>query len=209
MVDHIQLAQLCSDAYTANPNISDENHVARCTLQQIDGFTVAAFPGTVPANIHDDLADMDCETINIPRLGHVHKGFWTAMQGIADQLDAVLGDRPLILTGHSLGGAIALCYAAHRIAVALKPVWGVVTFGAPYVSKGQSFGCTLRGIPVYLYRNGTDPVPELPIHIPGIEDWQQPDMVTQLGDGNGFPSIGHHMIDAYQAALKLAKRGQL
>ena len=208
MVDHIQLAQLCADAYTVPPAISDEHQVARCTIQRLDDFNVVAFPGTVPINVHDDLADMDMATVNIPRLGHVHEGFWNATQGIAAQLDERLGDRPLILTGHSLGGAVALCYAGHRI-ISMKPVWGIVTFGAPHVSLGQSFGCTLKGIPVYLYRHNNDPVPELPLRIPGVADWQQPDKVTQLADGGGIPSIADHMILAYVAALKLAKRGQL
>lgn len=209
MVDHIQLAQLCTDAYTVPPAISDEHQVARCTIQRLDDFNVVAFPGTDLENIYDILCDIKAvHTVTVPRIGNVSTSFWTAMKGIADPLDAALGDRPLILTGHSLGGAIALCYAAHRI-INMKPVWGIVTFGAPHVSIGQSFGYTLKGIPIYLYRNGNDPITEVPFHIPVVEDWQHPGVVTQLGDGGGAPSIGNHMIDSYCAALKLAKRGQL
>lgn len=201
MLNPLILARLCAEAYDASPVISDKNRVARCTVQIVDGIKVLAFPGTEPTNLHDDLADIDVLTETVPRLGQVHQGFWNAMRGIAEDCNHAMGDDPVILTGHSLGGAIALALAAYR-SISMLPTLGVVTFGAPRISVGKQLGQTLAGMKLTLYRHASDPIPHLPLDFPLLEEWEQPAPLVQLGDDCGLPSIEAHLIQAYIAALE-------
>lgn len=200
MPNSLELARLCAEAYAAVPSITDDDGVARCIIRKVDGYTVLAFAGTNPRNIHDDLCDLDIRTSDIPRIGPVHHGFWFGMIGIAEQCNQAIGNGPAILTGHSLGGAIAIDLALYRTINSL-PTWGVVTFGAPHISMGFKAKATLASIPVAMYRHANDPIPEVPLCIPGLYEWQHPAMVTQLGDGDGIPAIHNHDIDQYIAAL--------
>ena len=201
MLDPVILARLCADAYDFPPAITDKNRVARCIVQIVDGIKVLAFPGTEPANLHDDLADMDILTEHVPRLGQVHHGFWNAMRGIAEDCNHAMGDDPVILTGHSLGGAIALALAAYR-SLNMLPTLGVVTFGAPRVSVGKQLGQMLTGMRLHLYRHASDPIPHLPLDFPLMEEWQHPAPLVQLGEDSGLPSIKAHLIESYISALK-------
>jgi hypothetical protein len=66
--------------------------------------------------------------------GHVHHGFLNGYIEISDQIDAVVQKKQdrqaLWLTGHSLGGALAMLAAAHLDRV---PMQGICTYGCPRV----------------------------------------------------------------------------
>jgi hypothetical protein len=72
-------------------------------------------------------------------------------------------ERPLWVTGHSLGGAIALLsgWLFHRKFV---PVHQIYTFGAPMIGNAEASKAFDREFPdkVFRYVNCTDPVPKLP-----------------------------------------------
>jgi hypothetical protein len=98
-----------------------------------------------------------------------HQGF---IKALGDIWDAVLtavqaqkqqADRPLWLTGHSLGGALALL-AAWRFKRKFVPVHQVYTFGAPMVGNQEAAAAIDREFAgkVFRYVNGPDPVPRLP-----------------------------------------------
>ena len=79
--------------------------------------------------------------INVPGrtrdYGVVHRGFLGAFQAIESRLRSVLAGmsgKKLILTGHSLGGAIATVMAAEW--QNFMPAYWVVTFGQPAVGSG-------------------------------------------------------------------------
>jgi hypothetical protein len=98
-----------------------------------------------------------------------HRGF---MQGLADIWDplstAVEGEmqkqeRPLWLTGHSLGGALALL-AAWRFVQKFIPVHRIYTFGAPMVGNAaavQAFDKEFQN-KVFRFVHEPDLVPHLP-----------------------------------------------
>jgi hypothetical protein len=98
-----------------------------------------------------------------------HRGFMTALADIWDPLfadtEAELKkkERPLWLTGHSLGGALALL-AAWRFLRKTVDVYRVYTYGAPMVGNAaavKAFDKELEG-KVYRFVHGPDLVPKLP-----------------------------------------------
>lgn len=86
-----------------------------------------------------------------------HNSLWKRFK---DQLEALLNPSlPLIITGHSLGGAVAQLMALEL--AALQPV--VYTFGSPRVGNlafVQHYNRTVKKS--YRIVNGFDPVPALP-----------------------------------------------
>jgi triacylglycerol lipase len=113
------------------------------------------------------------------RLGHdlaaagvgarFHKGFVDAIAEIWPPLVAAIEaavkerDRPVWLTGHSLGGALALL-AAWLLQRRFIVVEEVCTFGAPMIGNTvarDAFNREFAGR-IHRYVNGRDPVPKLP-----------------------------------------------
>lgn len=89
-----------------------------------------------------------------------HKGFaWCAESILPDVLAAIARDpaKPVILTGHSLGGAIATL-----LAVAMRPqAVKLITFGQPRVSTSRELKLALYGEYIRVV-NGSDVVPRSP-----------------------------------------------
>jgi putative lipase involved disintegration of autophagic bodies len=94
------------------------------------------------------------------------------MKALADIWDPVMetvqaerkkNDRPIWITGHSLGGALALL-AAWRCKRKFVPVHQIYTFGAPMVGNVETAEAIDRELPdrIFRYVNDHDPVPKLP-----------------------------------------------
>ncbi len=118
----------------------------------------------------DIRTDAQCPLVNWP-LGSNSK----AHQGFCTQADAILADlqqqqpqagleRPLWITGHSLGGALAILLALKLSQKPGSKLAGVVTFGQPKVGDVQlSQAITAQLLPFYRrYVNQRDIVPKLP-----------------------------------------------
>lgn len=98
-----------------------------------------------------------------------HRGFMQSLAEVWDPLVAAVqaaqdaSERPLWVTGHSLGGALALL-AAWRFQRRFIPVHEVVTFGAPMVGNAPAataFEQDFAGR-IFRYVDIEDPVPLLP-----------------------------------------------
>jgi triacylglycerol lipase len=98
-----------------------------------------------------------------------HRGFMEALAEIWEPLLKAVteatesGDRPLWVTGHSLGGALALM-AAWRLQRNFVAIHEVVTFGSPMVGNdaaARAFEKEFAG-KIFRYVNLEDPVPLLP-----------------------------------------------
>jgi hypothetical protein len=98
-----------------------------------------------------------------------HLGFITALAAIWGPLAEMTAaerkksDRPIWITGHSLGGALALL-AAWRLKRKFVPVHQAYTFGGPMVGNKEAASAIDREFPnkVFRYVNYPDPVPKLP-----------------------------------------------
>jgi hypothetical protein len=98
-----------------------------------------------------------------------HQGFMTALADVWDPFFAAVDgayqkeERPVWVSGHSLGGALALL-AAWRLERQGIPVAQVITFGAPMignVAAAEAFQAKFKGR-IYRYVDARDLVPRLP-----------------------------------------------
>jgi triacylglycerol lipase len=136
-------------------------------LVGFDDFVVLAFRGTEATSIKDIKADTRAKTIACETRGKIHAGFNEAFNNVRPDVERELKregiqDKPLFLTGHSLGGALATIAAkklSHRGGLA-----ACYTFGSPRVGDEQ----WVENIktPVYRLVNAADCVTMLP---PGAE----------------------------------------
>lgn len=150
-----------------------------------DDHIVVAFRGTEAPNSIEGLKDwLLTDAVNLLILpegdlgtdfvaagvgARFHQGFMKALATIWDPLfEAVAAerkksDRPVWITGHSLGGALTLL-AAWRFKRKFVPVHQIYTFGAPMIGNTEAAQAMDRELPerIFRYVNAPDPVPKLP-----------------------------------------------
>lgn len=152
-----------------------------------DDHLVVAFRGTEKPTAIEGLKDwlltnaMNLLVVPEGRLGtdlaaagvgaRFHQGF---VEAIAEIWPAVLSgveeemakaERPLWVTGHSLGGALAL-FAAWLFTRKMINVHQIYTFGAPMIGNQvaiDAFNREFKG-KLFRYTNQPDPVPRLPMY---------------------------------------------
>ncbi|MBX3434148.1 MAG: lipase family protein [Pirellulales bacterium] len=136
----------------------------QCLLAETPDVLLVAFRGT--ESFGDWLADLNVRSVRRP-YGTLHRGFYQAFQDVAEPLTASLTQRtaaaarPLAITGHSLGGALATVAAAEyqwQFSIA-----NIYTFGQPRVGKG-TFERRFSdfGLPFYRFVNDDDVVTRVP-----------------------------------------------
>lgn len=150
-------------------------HVGRISYIDTQGFSFEdpenlyiAFRGTEPTKIRDWLTDLDGKSTKTELChGHVHEGFHAALKAVIPKLTQIMAGRTagknVVVTGHSLGGALAtLCAAWIREHYTEKVM--LYTYGSPRV------GCkdfvdhytTSKRFPAFRVANPTDLVPSVP-----------------------------------------------
>lgn len=171
------------------PLIADtQAFLARMAAADRAPMLVLAFRGTEPRKPTDIKTDLKAKPIVLGSLGgpggsifvkpgaangthrtwpkvKVHPGFWQAFEAVRQPLTKILEkteyrDLPLYITGHSLGGALAVVatYALEDDRIA-----ACYTFGGPRVGNLQ-FGQRIKP-PVYRVVNASDIVARVP---PGV-----------------------------------------
>ena len=124
-----------------------------------------------------------------------HQGFINALDsiwlplfsGVEDEMKR--SERPLWITGHSLGGALAVLSAwlFHRKFVSVQQVY---TFGGPMIGNheaSKAFDRELSG-KIVRYVNGPDPVPKLPTMSLVANDYDHVQKELTAGVGPGASS---------------------
>lgn len=123
-----------------------------------DGTAVVVFRGTQPKNLGNVLDDIQFWPRRWIGSGRVHRGFLRAYDSLREPIDAWLDEvKParLIVTGHSLGAAMATLMAARH------PAAELATFGSPRVG-GRDFAAQFAGRTVRRYVDCYDFVTNLP-----------------------------------------------
>jgi triacylglycerol lipase len=133
---------------------------------QEQGVTVVSFRGTQPTSYRDIRTDLEVRMVGGDDDGHgpkVHMGFSRSLASVASLLREATRDwsKALFVTGHSLGGALAMLYAD---SCESHPPKSVYTFGQPRCGNGQfalQYDARL-GERTFRLRNKADIVPHLP-----------------------------------------------
>ncbi|MCB9638694.1 MAG: lipase family protein [Myxococcales bacterium] len=157
-------------------------------------FIVIAFRGTEFSDPRDIVADSNAK--KTPAYGgYVHTGFHRAYKQIRDAIaqkakkESKGGRLPIFLTGHSLGGALAILAAAHLRDLKLT-VRAVYTYGQPRVGD-KEFNAKLT-TSIYRIANEHDPVSPVPASLT-----KQSRYYGHVGKLYYFNSKGH-----YKASMK-------
>lgn len=190
-----QLCAAASAAYTAVPTIVvGDVHVV---LSELDGIVLIAPRGTEPDCLEDWLRDFDAIPVDCGPLGVCHQGFSSGAQAAFPSLLAKLpAGKPVALTGHSLGGALAIGITGLLVTRGIVPVL-CTTFGAPAMGAGGTLARLIEHVPGDRYRCGDDPVPLVP-----PPPYEQDRALTHIGKPLLDP-VADHMIDRYAKALTL------
>jgi pimeloyl-ACP methyl ester carboxylesterase len=155
-----ELCRASADAYCESEinNGESDTHVL---VQRNGSDAVVAFRGT--ADARNWLTDLKCGLWRDALCGKIHEGFHLALESVWEELDAEvrgLGAKRVWVTGHSLGGALAMLFAWYWEG----PIAGVYTFGQPRVGNGRF--CDnynlIRGRRTFRVVHADDIVPRVP-----------------------------------------------
>ena len=153
-----------------DPISKGETQLFVCVRNEDDGsgYVVVSFRGT-EKKVKDWLTDANAKPV-VEKMNHyrIHSGFYQAYklveQDIQDRLnspeakDSSGNPLPVFITGHSLGGALALTMTRY---MAANSAGACYTFGAPRVADYRFFERVKT--PVYRVVNSSDIVPNVPL----------------------------------------------
>jgi hypothetical protein len=161
-------------------------------------YNLLVFRGTkIPQDWMEDLyctpARFDWIFEAAPAIGQIHAGFGHTL---ADGLSRIISEltprdqtKRLLVTGHSLGGALAalvgVCFTV--MAPAIRPVSAIYTFGQPRIGLNDFCNSYARLLSSKVVRfvNKQDLVPRVP-----FRNWDYSDEGTMIHfDSSGNPSI--------------------
>lgn len=169
------------------PDISEVKFLKNSTINS-GGFVaydkkqdeiIVVFRGTEPWSIKNWITDLDTLTTNYDACSGclVHEGFYSSYLSLKAQLfttlSKLLSEHPKAkksVTGHSLGGAIAV-HAALDIANQYGPIDSFFTFGQPRVGNrqfAQYFNEKMERSSPFRVTHQRDPVPHVPTEIQGF-----------------------------------------
>jgi hypothetical protein len=194
----LELAQACADTYdpAARWDQSWTREHVHVGLRHAGDHDIVAFRGSIDEI--DWIRDFNGWPSKHAVLGYCHSGFLAGMGTVASELSqAITPERPYALTGHSLGAARALIAAGLLTAAKTPPVL-VVTFGTPRPGMAQLTRIlNTGGYFIKCYKNGPDPVAEVPVRLAPLWLYQKPVIDTPIevapADDAHDPFHWHHM----------------
>ncbi len=161
-------------------------------VAETDAALVVAFAGTDPVVAANWMTDFD---IRIGPDG-LHRGFVGGVDSIWTGLTGALSGvtKPLFLTGHSLGGALAVVAAARLADATISPggIAAVTTFGAPRVGN-DGFAAAYRAAGLWhrtvRLHHGADLVPMLPPTVTGRLPFHDIGLALRCPHGGRFADV--------------------
>jgi len=200
------LASLSHLAYSDEVNIKrvlPNNNVtyisfgdATAFIAEWDDKVVLSIQGTNPQSYYDVFDDLFCFKVPYGD-DFVHAGFLDQAMNLVSWMirnDYTLPDKKLIITGHSLGGAIA------EVLSTLLKCDEVVTFGKPrvFVNKPQ-----YRTDNITRFVNNKDIIPSAPFKWMGYNHFQD---MTHIGNETYGPLYDHaivnYVVNVYKYEIK-------
>lgn len=148
-----------------------------------DGTNFVVFRGTQANKATDILVDLRFGLKPWRGLGRVHRGFRETYESLEDAIGKWLARRPagrLVVTGHSLGAAMATVMAAVREEAEL------VTFGSPRVGDA-AFAARFEARAVRRYVDCTDGVTIVPPRFIGYRHIEPMRYIDRLGTVHPTP----------------------
>jgi hypothetical protein len=163
------------------------------------------------ANLKNVAEDLDYTKVHPPDLGvPIHAGFVEDARAVWSFARPRL--RPGMetrLTGHSLGGALAVLLAM-RLSLDGQPLDRVITFGQPKVTTEAGVS-RFRDLPLLRVVNHDDPVPDLPWETPGASRgglYRHFGQELRFNDRGSFELLSEHKAEAFLVSSFLARLGR-
>ena len=153
MISHQKLARICGECY-------QESTFEEANIEVLVKGNVFAFRGTDEPK--DAIRDLRIIPLWTRELGWCPAGFLKASRRLVNKVTSMclekdIDHKKIELTGHSLGGAVALITGALMARDEIPPAQ-IVTFGAPRCGRLK----ILDQVLVTQYRHGKDIVPMIP-----------------------------------------------
>ena len=141
-----------------------QTDATECFVAATPDIMIVTFRGT--AGLRDWLGNLNAFSTTTS-YGHPHRGFYFAFQAVKASLEQIirridLAHRKLVLTGHSLGGALATIAAAEW--QASFDIHSIYTYGQPRVGRTDfaTFVQQRYGSKFFRFVNDDDIVPRVP-----------------------------------------------
>lgn len=190
MTIDLALARVCvqasAEAYTAAATIQGMWATVRVTTAAAVALmmrpTIVAFRGS--ASVRDWITDARVYRRNVG-VGLLHQGFLDSVQNVFYRVCKIVDKKaaPVIVTGHSKGGAEALI-CAWLLARSGRTVQAVVTFGGPRVGDAQwkaHYNSTALGAVTQRWVHEEDIVTRLPAWCMGYRHVGQECFMSSFG----------------------------
>ncbi len=147
-----------------------------CMVTWNNKFTIITFRGTElnsPSTLYEIVTDLNAIPTEFEKGGKVHKGFlkgleeiWGSENGLKELIDSLIKQdpaRPIWITGHSLGGALAaLCFSR------IESATGLYIFGSPRIGD-KDFVEITKDKPIWRVEHDKDPIPLVPPNLPALK----------------------------------------
>jgi hypothetical protein len=177
---------------------SQSGSAAFAARHSSDGTALLSFRGTRPDDYQDLITDLRANLVAWPEsAGYVHNGFAIAVRGLRPQIlkwieSAKPDANKLILTGHSLGAAMATLAAT-----IWRPGW-LVTIGSPRTGDA-AFIATVAAAHIVRFVDCCDAVTEVPPEAAGYTHIEANTYLTRDAGAVENPDPSFVMSDRLRA----------